>query len=77
MYYWLSGQDVMTDGDIRRAIKTYVSQYFLLVQKSMRDKPAAVEIGTRMEDALSVMEARKNTSLLIKDGEEIVGVVKK
>jgi hypothetical protein len=30
-----------------------------------------------MEDALSVMETRKITALLIKYGEKIVGVVKK
>ena len=72
------GRGVITDGDIRRAIETYGESIFSLSGKEiMRDKAAAVEIGTRMEDALSVMDTRKITSLLIKDGEQIVGVVKK
>jgi len=36
-----------------------------------------VEVGTRMEDALSLMESRKITSLLVTDDTSIVGVVKK
>ena len=72
------GRGVITDGDIRRAIETYGESVFSLsAEDIMRNNPAVVEIGTRMEDALSVMEARKITSLLIKDGDRIVGVVKK
>ena len=72
------GRGVITDGDIRRAIEKYGDSVFSLTAEDiMREHPITVEIGTRMEDALSFMETRKITSLLIKEGEQIVGVVKK
>jgi arabinose-5-phosphate isomerase len=72
------GRGVITDGDIRRSIERYGESVFSLTAEDiMREQPTTVEVGTRMEDALSLMEARKITSLLIKDGEQIVGVVKK
>jgi arabinose-5-phosphate isomerase len=72
------GRGVITDGDIRRAIEKHGDSVFSLsAEDIMGDQPATVEIGTRMEDALSVMETRKITSLLVKDGDRIVGVVKK
>ena len=72
------GKGVITDGDIRRAIETYGESVFSLnAEDIMRNNPYAVEIGTRMEDALSMMETKRITSLLIKDGKRIVGVVKK
>ena len=71
-------QGLVTDGDIRRAIEKHGDLVFSLsAEDIMSEKPVVVEIGTRMEDALSVMEAKKITSLLIKDGDRIVGVVKK
>ena len=72
------GRGIITDGDIRRAIETYGESVFSLnAEDIMRNNPYAVEIGTRMEDALSMMETKRITSLLIKDGKRIVGVVKK
>jgi arabinose-5-phosphate isomerase len=72
------GRGLVTDGDIRRAIEKHGDLVFSLsAEDIMSEKPVVVEVGTRMEDALSVMEARKITSLLIKDGDRIVGVVKK
>ncbi len=72
------GRGVITDGDIRRAIETYGDSLFTVkAENIMCNEPASVEVGTRMEDALSLMEARKITSLLVKDGGRIVGVVKK
>ena len=72
------GRGLVTDGDIRRAIEKHGDLVFSLsAEDIMSKKPAVVEIGTRMQDALSVMEVRKITSLLIKDGDRIVGVVKK
>ena len=69
---------VITDGDIRRAIETYGEALFSMrAEKIMSRQPMTVEVGTRMEDALSLMESRKITSLLVTDGISIVGVVKK
>jgi arabinose-5-phosphate isomerase len=72
------GRGVITDGDIRRAIETYGDSLFTVMAKDIMCKePTTVHVGTRMEDALSLMEARKITSLLVTDGTSIVGVVKK
>jgi len=69
---------VITDGDIRRAIETYGEALFSMrAGEIMSRQPMTVEVGTRMEDALSLMESRKITSLLVTDGISIVGVVKK
>jgi arabinose-5-phosphate isomerase len=69
---------VITDGDIRRAIETYGETLFSMrAEEIMCRQPITVEVGTRMEDALSLMESRKITSLLVTDGTSIVGVVKK
>jgi len=69
---------IITDGDIRRAIKTYGNSIFKLTAKDiMTCEPASVPIGTRMEDALLLMDARKITSLLITNDKSILGVLKK
>ena len=69
---------VITDGDIRRTIETYGEALFSMrAEDIMSRQPMIVEVGTRMEDALSLMESRKITSLLVTDGISIVGVVKK
>ncbi|MEY8241314.1 MAG: KpsF/GutQ family sugar-phosphate isomerase [Cycloclasticus sp.] len=69
---------VITDGDLRRAIEKYQSELF---SKTARDlmvhDPIMVKVGTRVEDALGLMDARAITSLLVHDGESIVGVFKK
>jgi arabinose-5-phosphate isomerase len=72
------GRGVITDGDIRRSIQTYGNSLFSIrATDIMCNEPVTVEIGTRMKDALYLMEVRKISSLLIKDGDRIVGVVKK
>ena len=69
---------VVTDGDIRRAIETYGEALFSMrAEEIMSTQPITVEVGTRMEDALSLMDSRKITSLLVTDDTSIVGVVKK
>ena len=69
---------VITDGDIRRSIEIYGEALFSMrAEEIMCRQPITVEVGTRMEDALSLMETRKITSLLVTEGTSIVGVVKK
>lgn len=71
-------QGVITDGDIRRAIETYGEALFSMkAEELMSRQPITVEVGTRMADALLLMESRKITSLLVIDSTSIVGVVKK
>lgn len=69
---------IVTDGDIRRAIGTYGDSIFSISASDiMTLNPTSVEIGTRMEDALILMESRKITSLIIKDKGCVVGILKK
>ncbi len=69
---------VITDGDLRRAIEKYQSDLFSkTAQDLMVADPFMVKVGTRVEDALELMEARAITSLLVHDGKSIVGVFKK
>lgn len=69
---------VVTDGDIRRAIDRFGQAVF--EKKAcdlMSTQPVIVSAGTRIEDALGIMDNNKITSLLVlKDG-VVVGVFKK
>mgnify|MGYP001334662687 FL=1 len=69
---------IVTDGDLRRAIETHGESIF---NKSAKDimtlEPAAVAVGTRMEDALILMDNLKVTTLLVTKEKTIVGVLKK
>ncbi len=69
---------IVTDGDVRRAIGTYGDSIFSIsVSNIMTLNPSSVEIGTRMEDALVLMDSRKINTLIIKDKGCVVGVLKK
>ncbi|MBC62383.1 MAG: arabinose-5-phosphate isomerase [Zetaproteobacteria bacterium] len=69
---------LVTDGDIRRAVENYGESVFSIkAEEIMTLNPVTVEIGTRMEDALSLMDSLSISSLLVKDNDKIVGVVKK
>jgi arabinose-5-phosphate isomerase len=72
------GWGLVTDGDIRRAIERYNEAVF---EKSaaelMSRDPAMVPVGTRVEDALLLMDKRSITSLLVFENRQIVGVLKK
>ena len=69
---------IVTDGDLRRAFETHGGSIF---NKSVKDimtrQPAAVAVGTRMEDALILMDNLKVTTLLVTKEKSIVGVLKK
>ncbi len=73
-----SGWGIVTDGDIRRAIERHGAEVFdKCAADFMSRDPAMVPIGTRVEDALVLMDNRRITSLLVFEGERIVGVFKK
>ena len=69
---------IVTDGDLRRAIETHGESLF---NKSAKDimslEPAEVAVGTKMEDALLLMNDLKVTTLLVTKDNSIVGVLKK
>lgn len=69
---------IVTDGDIRRAIGRYGDAIFQIIAEDiMTPNPSCVEIGTRTEDALKLMDSQKITALIVRDRGQIVGVLKK
>tara|TARA_R110000764_G_scaffold161230_1_gene248511 strand:+ start:418 stop:1359 length:942 start_codon:yes stop_codon:yes gene_type:complete len=69
---------IITDGDIRRAIEQFGKNVFdKRASDLMTENAASVSIGTRVEDALALMERRKISSLLVLEKETVVGVFKK
>jgi arabinose-5-phosphate isomerase len=69
---------IVTDGDLRRALERFGPTLFARTARDfMSRNPASVAIGTRMEDAIAKMEREQISSLLVFDGEELVGVLKK
>lgn len=72
------GWGIITDGDVRRGIELYENNVFSKrAADFMSLEPAMIPSGTRVEDALILLEKRKITSLLVFDQDEIVGVFKK
>lgn len=74
----VEGYAIITDGDLRRAFEASHKDVF---ERRARDfmtvSPASVLKGTRVEDALLLMESKKISSLLILENTEVVGVFKK
>jgi arabinose-5-phosphate isomerase len=69
------GHGLVTDGDIRRVIEVHGQDAFgKSASEFMSHNP---RIGTRVEDALALLERHKITSLLVVDHAGIVGVFKK
>jgi arabinose-5-phosphate isomerase len=69
---------LVTDGDIRRAIEKFGDALFRLTAADLMSlDPSMVATGTRVEDALILMEKLQVNSLLVFEGEEVVGVFKK
>lgn len=74
----VEGYAVITDGDVRRLIEEYQEAAFSKIAIDFMSKnPVLVKIGTRIEDALALMESRKITSLLVTQHNKIIGVFKK
>lgn len=72
------GWAIITDGDVRRAVERYGKDVFEHQAGDLMSRdPAHVPVGTRVEDALQLMERRRISSLLVFDGNELVGIFKK
>lgn len=69
---------VITDGDVRRGIEKFQETLFSKKASDlMSANPITVMVGTRVEDALQLMEARKVPFVLVKSQGRVVGVFKK
>lgn len=72
------GLGVITDGDLRRAIAVFGEALFTKKASNfMTTNPITVATGTRIEDALTLMEREKISALLVTDEDQVVGVFKK
>jgi arabinose-5-phosphate isomerase len=73
-----TGWGLVTDGDLRRAIEAFGDGLFVKSAADMMSvDPVMVQVGTRVEDALILMDARRIGALLVLDGVDVVGVFKK
>jgi arabinose-5-phosphate isomerase len=71
-----NGPAIITDGDIRRAVQAHDDAFFSLVAADiMTTTPTMVGPTTRMEDAVALMESRRISSVLVADGDDVLGVV--
>lgn len=72
------GWGLVTDGDIRRAIECHGNDVFNKRAADLMTRyPSKVSIGTRIEDAILLMDKHNITSLLVFQDERLVGVFKK
>lgn len=73
-----SGWAIITDGDLRRAVGSFGPDFFARAASDLMTRdPASVSIGTRMQDALAKMERQRISALLVFDGQQLVGILKK
>lgn len=73
-----SGLGIITDGDLRRAVEQHGKALFdLHARDLMTLDPLQVSVGTRVEDALALMERHQITALLVYEGDTLAGIFKK
>lgn len=69
---------VITDGDIRRAMLNYERDVFDLVADNIASySPYWVTQTEMVGNAMQLMDEKKINALLVKDGEEFIGILKK
>ncbi|MFN0719114.1 KpsF/GutQ family sugar-phosphate isomerase [Vibrio cyclitrophicus] len=69
---------IITDGDLRRAMESKGRDAFGLVAKDIASiNPASISPELNIQEAYEVMENKGITSLLVKENNEVVGILKK
>lgn len=70
------GTGLITDGDIRRGMEKFGKGFFDLVAKDiMTSDPKQIGPSSMMGDAIDMMDRLQVSSLLVKDGPRVLGVV--
>jgi arabinose-5-phosphate isomerase len=73
-----NGWAIITDGDVRRALEKHGKGIFdRHACDFMTRNPIRVNVGTRVEDALSLMERHEITALLVFENDSLIGIFKK
>lgn len=69
---------IITDGDLRRALERYEQDIFAKkASELMTTNPVTVVKGTRVEDALKLMDSKRISSLIVLDNGAVAGVFRK
>jgi len=69
-------QGIITDGDLRRAINNSKENFFSLKAESVMTKtPKFISKSTKLIEAKEIMNAKKITSLLVGNKEQLDGVI--
>lgn len=69
---------IITDGDIRRGVENYQNEIFeRTANEIMTRSPVTVSSGTRVEDALKLMQNKAIASLVVLENGKPVGLFKK
>lgn len=72
------GFEIITDGDVRRAMKAYGKDVFDLSASTISTKkPLTISADLSIQSAYDIMDEKRVTSLLVEDSGKIVGVLKK
>jgi arabinose-5-phosphate isomerase len=66
---------IITDGDLRRRMAASTDVLALTARDVMTTRPATITRDVLAVDALNLMEQRKITSVIVTDGDTVVGVV--
>jgi len=66
---------IITDGDLRRRMGASTDVLALAARDVMTTRPATITRDVLAVDALNLMEQRKITSVIVTDGDTVVGVV--
>ncbi|WP_051117516.1 KpsF/GutQ family sugar-phosphate isomerase, partial [Vibrio campbellii] len=70
--------EIITDGDVRRAMESKGKDVFDLKASDISSKqPAVVSANANIQLAFELMEQKRITSLLVEDDGQIVGILKK
>ncbi len=70
--------EIITDGDVRRAMESKRKDVFDLTASDISSKsPAVVSANANIQLALEMMEHKRITSLLVEDEGMVVGILKK
>jgi arabinose-5-phosphate isomerase len=70
--------EIITDGDLRRAIEKYGKDIFDLVAKDIsKSNPITISADSGIQQAFELMERKGISALVVQEKGEIVGVLKK
>lgn len=72
------GVGIITDGDLRKAMEKHEKEVFELFAKDLVSiDPKSISVNARFQEAIEKMEYLEVTTLLVKDDENVIGVIKK